>query len=102
MRGITTAAIDEVETAIVDGAAEGCAAGTWVRTSVPMGPGVTLSCALAVAHCAVEAPVRAWIVRPVGDGPAADVIAGVGHAPTQDQLDPPVYVLLDRPGTRRR
>lgn len=113
VEALAGAAIEEVEDAMRAAAASGNAAETWIRISVPAGDDVRLFRALAIAHRAVESPgdvvaaaaeeaVHRWeamivqelgdagrgrIVRLVGDGLAANVIAGIEAAPTPEQLD---------------
>lgn len=111
--GLALSALAEVDAAMGTAAARGCAAATWLRVSVPVGSDVRLFRALAVAHRAVEAPgdavaaaaeaaiarwealiaaevgdaQRARVIRLVGDGLAANVIAGIERPPTDAQLD---------------
>jgi len=113
VEGLAGLAIDEVDDAMRAAAALGAAAETWLRISVPTGEDVRLFRALAVTHRAVESPGdrvavaardavyrweamiadelgdagRAHVVRLVGDGLAANVIAGIEPAPTPDQLE---------------
>ena len=56
VQGLSTLALKEVDEAMVAAAAEGCAAETWLRISVPTGDDVALFRALAIAHRAVESP----------------------------------------------
>jgi AcrR family transcriptional regulator len=125
VQGLAVAALEEIDQAMTAAAAEGRAAETWLHISVPTGAVATLFRALAIAHRAVEAPgdpvaiasreaidrwetliqqetgdaVGARVVRLVGDGLAANVIAGIEPAPTQAELD----ALLERlvPNSRR-
>ncbi len=128
VQGLAVAALEEVDAAMVTAAAEGRAAEAWVRLSVPTGDDVPLFRAMAIAHRAVEAPgddvataaqeaiarwegmiqhetgdtVRARVIRLVGDGLAANVIAGIEPAPTAEHLDALLAVLLPGPdGTPR-
>lgn len=128
VQGLAVAALEEVDKAMVAASAEGRAAETWLRISVPTGEDVALFRALAIAHRAVEAPgddvavasreasgrweamiqdetgdaARARIIRLVGDGLAANVVAGIEAAPTEAQLDALLEVLVGRPGRGRR
>lgn len=124
VQGLAIAALEEVDAAMVTAAGEGRAAEAWVRLSVPTGDDVPLFRAMAIAHRAVEAPgddvaaaaqqaiarwegmiqketgdpVRARVIRLVGDGLAANVIAGIEPAPTSEHLDALLAVLLPGPG----
>lgn len=124
VRGLAVAALEEIDAAMIDAAAEGRAAETWLRLSVPTGTDIALFRALAIAHRAVETPgddvatasraatsrweamiaeeiddaTQARVIRLVGDGLAANVIAGVEPAPTDGELD----ALLDALVTGRR
>jgi AcrR family transcriptional regulator len=128
VQGLAVLALEEVDAAMVAAAAEGRAAETWLRISVPTGEDVALFRALAVAHRAVEAPgddvaaasreaiarweaiiqdetgdpTRARVIRLVGDGLAANVIAGIEPAPTEAELDALLDVLVHRPGRAAR
>jgi AcrR family transcriptional regulator len=113
VEGLAGAALEEVDEAMRAAAALGKAAETWLRISVPGGDDVQLFRALAIAHYAVESPgdpvaasareaVRRWeemiarelgdagrahVVRLVGDGLAANLIAGIEPAPTPERLE---------------
>jgi AcrR family transcriptional regulator len=123
VQGLAVAALEEVDAAMTTAAAGGRAAETWLRISVPAGEDVTLFRALAIAHRAVEAPgddvatasreaiarwesliqvetgdaTRARVIRLVGDGLAANVIAGIEAAPTEAELDDLLDALVRRP-----
>lgn len=124
VQGLAAVALEEVDAAMVGAAAEGRAAETWLRLSVPTGDDVALFRALAIAHRAVESPGddvaaasrqaaerweslmedevgdrhRARIVRLVGDGLAANVLAGIEAAPTEAELDALLAVLVEGAG----
>lgn len=125
--GLAEAALHEVDAAMEAASAEGRAAETWLRISVPMGEDVALFRALAIAHRAVEEPgdtvadaarlaaerweamiamevgdpMRASVIRLVGDGLAANVIAGIEPAPSQKRLDAIIEGLVRTPGDNR-
>ncbi|PRY69577.1 TetR family transcriptional regulator [Glaciihabitans tibetensis] len=124
VQGLALVALEEIDAAMVTASAEGRAAETWLRISVPTGEDVALFRALAIAHSAVETPgddvaaasreaiarwesmiqdetgdaTRARVIRLVGDGLAANVIAGIELAPTEAELDALLDVLVRRPG----
>lgn len=128
VRGLAEAALETVDAAMVEAAAAGRAAQTWLRISVPTGEDVGLFRALAVAHRAVQAPgddvaaasraavarweaiieaetgdaTRARLIRLVGDGLAANVIAGIEEAPSQAEVDDLLQLLVQRPGSSGR
>ena len=113
VRGLAEAALAEIDEAMRAAAEHGTAAETWLRISVPSGDDVRLFRALAIAHRTVETPgdsvaaaareavlrweamiadelgdaTRANVIRLVGDGLAANVIAGIETAPTPQALD---------------
>ncbi|MWV51410.1 TetR family transcriptional regulator (plasmid) [Rathayibacter sp. VKM Ac-2803] len=123
VRGLALAALEEVDAAMVAAAAERRAAETWLRISVPTGDDIALFRALAIAHRAVETPgddvaaasreatsrwealiqdetgdaTRARVIRLVGDGLAANVLAGIEPAPTQAELDRFIDVIVHFP-----
>lgn len=124
VQGLAVAALEEVDSAMLAAAAQGRAAETWLKVSAPTGEDVRLFRALAVAHRAIEAPgddvatayraavtrweavietetgdaTRARVIRLVGDGLAANVIAGVEQAPTAAELEALLDVLVRDPG----
>jgi AcrR family transcriptional regulator len=124
VQGLAVTALEEIDAAMIAASAEGRAAETWLRISVPTGEDVPLFRALAIAHRAVEAPgddvasasreaiarweaiiqdetgdeTRARVIRLVGDGLAANVIAGIEAAPTEAELDALLVALVHRPG----
>jgi len=120
MRGLAVAALEELDAAMLAASEGGRAGEVWLRLSVPTGDEVTLFRALAVAHRAVESPgddvaaaareasyrwealieketrdaTRARVIRLVGDGLAANVVAGIEPAPTAEQLDLIIAALI--------
>lgn len=128
VQGLAVAALEEIDAIMVAASTEGRAAETWLRISVPAGEDVALFRALAIAHRAVETPgddvaaasreaiarwesmiqddtgdaTRARIIRLVGDGLAANVVAGIETAPTEAELDALIDVLVRRPGQDSR
>jgi AcrR family transcriptional regulator len=110
--GLAGQALDEVDAAMREAAAEGNAASAWLRLSVPSGDDLELFRAIAIAHRALEAPgaatvaaadeatatwermiadevgdaVRARVIRLVGDGLAMNALAGVGAPLGDDEL----------------
>jgi AcrR family transcriptional regulator len=123
VQGLAEAALEEIDSAMLAASAEGRAAETWLRISVPTGEDVALFRALAIAHRAVETPgddvaaasreaiarweaiiqdetgdaTRARLIRLVGDGLAANVIAGIEPAPTKAELNALLDVLVHHP-----
>ncbi|MEI5582812.1 MULTISPECIES: TetR/AcrR family transcriptional regulator [unclassified Agromyces] len=103
VEGLARRALDEVDRAMVAAAAEGRAAATWLALSVPSGDDLDLFRAMAIAHRALEQPgarvlaaaseavarwerliadevgdpVRARVIRLVGDGLAGNALAGL-------------------------
>lgn len=101
--GLARRALDEIDRAMATAAAEGRAAAAWLSLSVPAGDDLELFRAMAVAHRALEHPgggvlaesaaaverwerliadevgdpVRARVVRLVGDGLAGNALAGL-------------------------
>ena len=128
VQGLAMAALQEIDAAMVAASAENLAAETWLRISVPAGEDVALFRALAIAHRAVEVPgddvavssreaimrweamiqdetgdaTQARIIRLVGDGLAANMVAGIEAAPTEAELDALIDALVRRPGQDRR
>jgi AcrR family transcriptional regulator len=128
VQGLAMAALEEVDAAMTAASAKGQAAETWLRMSVPTGEDVAVFRAMAVAHRAVEAPGdavaaasqeamgrweamirdevgdagRARVIRLVGDGLFANVIAGVEEAPTATELDALLESLLPASGSAGR
>ncbi|MEC5185845.1 AcrR family transcriptional regulator [Cryobacterium sp. MP_3.1] len=128
VQGLAVAALEEIDAIMVAASTEGRAAETWLRISVPAGEDVALFRALAIAHRAVETheddvaaasreaiarwesmirdetgdATRARIIRLVGDGLAANVVAGIESAPTEAELDALIDVLVRRPGQDSR
>lgn len=128
VQGLAMASLEEVDAAMVAASAEGRAAETWLRMSVPTGEDVAVFRAMAVAHRAVEAPGdavatasqeaigrwesmirdevgdagRARVIRLVGDGLFANVIAGIEQAPTAAELDALLRSLLPADGSAGR
>jgi AcrR family transcriptional regulator len=128
VQGLAMAALEEIDAAMVAASAEGGAAETWLRMSVPTGEDVAVFRAMAVAHRAVEAPGdavatasqeaigrwesmirdevgdagRARVIRLVGDGLFANVIAGIEPAPTSAKLDALLGSLLPPSGRAGR
>jgi AcrR family transcriptional regulator len=128
VQGLAVAALEEIDATMVAAAAGGRAAETWLRISVPAGEDVALFRALAIAHRAVEVAgdvvaaasreaivrweamiqdetgnaTRARIIRLVGDGLAANVVAGIEAAPTEAELDALIDALVRRPGQDSR
>jgi AcrR family transcriptional regulator len=126
--GLAGQALDEVDRAMSAAAESGSAASAWLRLSVPAGEELELFRAMAVAHRALEAPgaatiaaateatarwermiadevgdpVRARIIRLVGDGLAMNALAGVG-APGgfDDSLSELERALLTKPRAER-
>ena len=119
------AALEELDAAMLAASADGRAGEAWLRLSVPTGDDVTLFRALAIAHRAVETPgddvaaaameaahrweamiaketgdaTRARVIRLVGDGLAANVVAGIEPAPSPEQLDLIIAALIPDRGT---
>lgn len=128
VEGLAAAALDEVDEAMRAAAERGNAAETWLRISVPAGDDVRLFRALAIAHRSVESPgdsvaaaaqecvhrwegmiarelgdaSRARVVRLVGDGLAANLIAGIEPAPSSAEVDGLLESLGIRPGSSGR
>ncbi|WP_104194468.1 TetR/AcrR family transcriptional regulator [Cryobacterium sp. M25] len=128
VQGLAIGALEELDVAMLAASMEGRAAEAWLRLSVPTGDDVALFRALAVAHRAVESPgddvataaqeagsrweamiqketgdvTHARVIRLVGDGLAANVIAGIEPAPTPAQLDALLDALIPRPGGASR
>lgn len=101
--GLARRALDEIDHAMTTAAAEGRAAATWLRLSVPAGDDLELFRAMSIAHRAlarpdegvlaassaaierwerliadeVGDPVRARVIRLVGDGLAGNALAGL-------------------------
>lgn len=128
VEGLAGAALEEIDEAMRAAAVLGNVAETWIRISVPAGDDVQLFRALAIAHYAVESPgdrvatsareaVHRWeamisqelgdagrgkVVRLVGDGLAANLIAGIDPSPTQEQLEELIAALGIAAGTEER
>ncbi|PTL71234.1 hypothetical protein C1I63_18515 [Rathayibacter caricis DSM 15933] len=128
VQGLAVAALEEVDAAMVAAAASRRAAETWLRIAVPTGEDVALFRALAIAHRAVESPgddvaaasreatarweaiiqdetgnaMQARIIRLIGDGLSANIIAGIEPAPTEAELDALLEALLGPSGRNRR
>lgn len=127
VRGLAEVSLNEIDAAMTAASADGTAAETWLRLSVPTGEDVALFRSMAIAHRAVESPgndvaiasrealerweamieketgdsTRARVIRLVGDGLAANVITGIELAPTPEQLDVLINVLVHQtPGAR--
>ncbi|GAA1057831.1 TetR family transcriptional regulator [Agromyces luteolus] len=120
--GLARQALEQVDRAMSAAAGEGRAASAWLRLSVPEGDDLDLFRAMAVAHRAMESPgdetiaaateaaerwerliadevgdpVRARIIRLVGDGLAFNAFAGTDAAPAGD-LDRLERSLLGEP-----
>jgi len=119
-QGLAVAALEELDAAMLAASADSRAGETWLRLSVPTGDDVTLFRALSIAHRAVETPgddvaaaaqeaarrweamieketrdtTRARVIRLVGDGLAANVIAGIEPAPSPEELDVIIDALI--------
>lgn len=124
VHGLAMAALEEVDAAMTSSASHGRAAETWLRMSVPAGKDVAVFRALAIAHRAVEVPgdgvaaasrdaIARWeglireevgdadqarVIRLVGDGLFANVIAGIEAASTEEELGALFGFLLGRDG----
>lgn len=111
--GLARRALDEIDHAMTTAAAEGRAAATWLRLSVPAGDDLELFRAMAIAHRAlaqpdegvlaassaaierwerliadeVGDPVRARVIRLVGDGLAGNALAGLDDPATREGLE---------------
>ncbi|TFC96795.1 MULTISPECIES: TetR/AcrR family transcriptional regulator [Cryobacterium] len=123
VQGLAIGALEELDAAMRAASIDGRAAEVWLRLSVPTGDDVALFRALVIAHRAVESPgddvavaaqeagsrweamiqketgdaTRARVIRLVGDGLAANMIAGIEPAPTSAQLDTLLDALIPRP-----
>lgn len=122
--GLARRALDEIDLAMREAAAEGRAAAAWLGLSVPRGDDLDLFRAMAVAHRALEGPesgvladaaaaiarwerliadevgdpVRARIIRLVGDGLAGNALAGLDDP----VVDVDLATLLDHLGVADR
>ena len=109
--GLARQALDEIDMALTAAAETGAVVSAWLRLSVPAHDEVQLYRAMAVAHRALEAqsaatiavatealerwerliadevgdPIRAHVIRLVGDGLAMNAFAGTG-TPSEDEL----------------
>lgn len=122
--GLAQSAMERVDAAMRDAASRGAAAVTWLRLSVPDDEELMLFRSLAAAYrvageadaelarSALEAvqrwermiadevgdAARAQVIRLVGDGLAANVIAGLEPTPSASQMDALAASLGIRPG----
>lgn len=128
VRGLAVAALEQIDTVMIAASMENRAAETWLRISAPAGDDVALFRALAIAHRAADMPGddvavasresiarweamiqnetgdpnRARVIRLVGDGLAANVLAGIETAPSTEELDALIDALLGGPGQGKR
>lgn len=121
--GLARVALDEIDAAMVEAADRGRAVDTWLRLSVPGDDDVALFRAMAIAHRSVEAPgddvalaaaaaLERWeamirhevgdpslarVIRLLGDGIAANVVAGIERPPTTAELDALLAAVMPPP-----
>ncbi len=125
--GLAREALAEVDRAMSLAATEGRAAKTWLHLSVPNASERDLFRALVAAHYALDGrlaelvqesnaatarweamiatelgdPIRAKVLRLVGDGLAANAMIAPEFAPTDQEIDELFVSIVDPPGRAR-
>lgn len=126
VEGLAREALAEIDDAMTEAAARGRAADTWLRVSVPDESNRDLFRALIAAHRALDGrlasliqeaavatarweelmaaelgdPMRARILRLVGDGLAANAMLSAQARPSDAEIDALLAAITDRPTSR--